>query len=262
MGDDTAIPGIPETPAYMVSLADGTALKGASGTATIEAARTYFLTGNHNIMAGFSGQGPTDVDFRVKPDVVAPGVNVLSSQPNEACDTPPCWAFFQGTSMATPHLAGAAAVVRSQHPTWSAAEVRSAIVNTADQGVLLNSTGSGLNTNVNIIGAGRANAFSGTTAKIALAPVSVTFGSVASGSGQSATRTVALTTLAGAGPYTVEVTNETGGGVDFGATISGTTITVTMTTNKRVAAGNRQGILRVKSGGTEIAHAAVYAFVK
>ena len=262
MGDDTAIPGLPVTPAYMVSLADGTALKGASGTATIEAAKTYFLTGNHNIMAGFSGQGPTDVDFRVKPDVVAPGVNVLSSQPNEACDTPPCWAFFQGTSMATPHLAGAAAVVRSQHPTWSSAEVRSAIVNTADQGVLLNSTGAGINTNVNIIGAGRANAFSATAARVALAPVSVSFGSVASGSGQSATRTVALTTLAGAGPYTVEVTDETGGGVDFGATISGSTITVTMTTSRRIAAGSRQGILRVKSGGTEIAHAAVFAFVK
>ena len=262
MGDDTAIPGLPATPAYMVSLADGTSLKGATGDATIEAAKTYFLTGNHNIMAGFSGQGPTDVDFRVKPDVVAPGVNVLSSQPNEACETPPCWAFFQGTSMATPHLAGAAAVVRSQHPTWSAAEVRSAVVNTADQGVLLNSTGSGVNTNVNIVGAGRANALSATNARVALAPVSVSFGSVPSGAGQTASKAVALTTLAGSGPYTVQVTDETGAGVDFGATISGDTITVTMNANRRIAAGNRQGILRVSSGGTEIAHAAVYVLVK
>ena len=35
------------------------------------------VTANDDIMAGFSSQGPTDVDFRVKPDVVAPGVNVL-----------------------------------------------------------------------------------------------------------------------------------------------------------------------------------------
>ena len=262
MGDDTAIPGLPDTPAYMVSLSDGTALKAAVGNATIEAALSYILTGNHNIMAGFSGQGPTDVDFRVKPDAVAPGVNVLSSQPNEACETPPCWAFFQGTSMATPHLAGAAAVVRSQHPTWSSAEIRSAITNTADQGVLLNSSGSGVNTNVNIVGAGRANALSATTARVALAPVSVSFGSVPSGSGQSASKTVALTTLSGSGPYTVAVTDETGGGVDFNATISGNTITVTMAAGQGIAAGNRQGILRVSSGGTEIAHAAVYAFIK
>ena len=41
-------------------------------------------------MAGFSSRGPTDVDFRVKPDIAAPGVNVLSSQPSDFCtDTPP-----------------------------------------------------------------------------------------------------------------------------------------------------------------------------
>jgi subtilisin family serine protease len=247
----------------MVSLADGAALDGNNGVATtITAALAYFLTGNHNIMAGFSSQGPTDVDFRVKPDVVAPGVNVLSSQPNEACTTPPCWAFFQGTSMATPHLAGAAALVRSQKPGWSAADVRSAVVNTADQGVLLNSSGIGLNSNVNIIGAGRANAQSAVNAKVALAPVSVSFGAVPSGSGQSDSRSVALTTLSGAGPYTVSVTNQTGAGVTFGATISGNTITVTMIANKGIAPGNRQGILRVFDSGGEIAHAAVYAFIK
>ena len=84
-------------------------------------------------MAGFSSLGPTDVQFRVKPDVVAPGVNVLSSQPAFACEqtTPSCWAFFQGTSMATPHVAGSAAVVIDQHPDWAAADVRSALVNTA-----------------------------------------------------------------------------------------------------------------------------------
>ena len=75
---------------------------------------------NDNIMGGFSSQGPTDVDYRVKPDLVAPGVNVLSSIPGSFCDagTNPdgCWAFFNGTSMASPHLAGTAAVVRAAHP--------------------------------------------------------------------------------------------------------------------------------------------------
>ena len=87
-------------------------------------------------MAGFSSQGPTDVDFRVKPDVVAPGVNVLSSVPMHLCGGNPCFAFFSGTSMAAPHLAGSAAVVRGQRPDLSAAEVRSTIVNTAARGVL------------------------------------------------------------------------------------------------------------------------------
>src|SRR5204863_769768 len=130
MGSD-GTPNQPTIPAYMAARAIGASLLGSNNASTtISAAAQYFLTTNVNIMAGFSSQGPTDVDFRVKPDVVAPGVNVLSSIPGNR------WAFFQGTSMATPHLAGSAAVVIGAHPTWSAAAVRSAIVNTADQGVL------------------------------------------------------------------------------------------------------------------------------
>src|SRR5207248_3136450 len=124
--------------------------------ATIRAAKRYFLTANVDIMAAFSSQGPTDVDFRVKPDAVAPGVNVLSSIPVSFCGGAPCFAFFQGTSMATPHLAGSAAVVIQQHDGWSAAQVRSAIVNSAEQGVLKKSTdGTSLENDVNVIGAGR-----------------------------------------------------------------------------------------------------------
>src|SRR5439155_9633551 len=128
---------------------------------------------NSNFMAGFSSQGPTDVDFRVKPDVVSPGVNVLSSIPAAFCAAPPCWAFFQGTSMATPHLAGSAAVVIGQHPDWSAAEVRSAIVNTADEGAVQNSSGSAVETDVNIVGAGRDDLNNAVRAAVALDPVSV-----------------------------------------------------------------------------------------
>src|SRR5439155_3522525 len=113
MGQD-GTPNQPTKPAYMVALAAKAALMAADGQATtISATLQYFTSPNSNIMAGFSSQGPTDVDFRVKPDVVAPGVNVLSSIPGNR------WAFFQGTSMATPHLAGSAAVVIGAHPTWS-----------------------------------------------------------------------------------------------------------------------------------------------
>ena len=90
-------------------------------------------------MAGFSSQGPTHGDLLIKPDVVAPGADIVSSFPQHHCDPLPpegCWSFLGGTSMATPHLAGTAAVVRGDHPNWTAAQVRSAIVNTAQEGLL------------------------------------------------------------------------------------------------------------------------------
>jgi subtilisin family serine protease len=247
----------------MVSLADGNALKANNGVSTtISATKDYFQTPNSNLMAGFSSMGPTDVDFRVKPDVVAPGVNVLSSQPVWTCETPPCWAFFQGTSMATPHLAGIAALVRSEHSGWSAAQVRSAVVNTAQEGVLKSTSGVCCVTAVNTVGAGLANAEAAVGAKVALDPVSISFGAVPSGKGGSASKTITLSTLSGSGPYSVTITGQSGGGVTFGASISGTTITVTMTVAKGVPAGNRQGILRVTGPAGEVAHAAVYAFIK
>ena len=262
----------PTIPAYMVALSERAALVGSNGFATtISAAQKYFLSSpdNADIMAGFSSQGPTDVDFRVKPDVVAPGVNVLSSIPANACAAPPCFAFFQGTSMATPHLAGSAAVVRQQHPDWSAAMVRSAVVNTADQGALKNLQGSALQHDVNIIGTGRENLSAALQAKIALDPVSVSFGAVPSGSGQTRSFTVTVTNLGATETFSFAVADTDASGVSFAVspstlTIAGgnsATITVTAAATKG-ASGDKQAILAVRTGGVEVAHAAVYTLVK
>jgi minor extracellular serine protease Vpr len=266
------IPNEPTVPAYQLSLADGLKVKNHDAEpTTVGATPAYFGTSNADLMAGFSSQGPTDVDFRVKPDVVAPGVNVLSSIPHHACPTPPCFAFFQGTSMATPHLAGSAAVVRSQHPGWTAAQIRSAIVNTADQGVLKTSSGAATATDVNLIGTGRENLLSAVNAAAALDPVSTTFGAVPSGSGQTGTATITLTNMSGAAKtYSLSVGASTGTGVTYSASASAvtlnpgesTTVTVTMSADKAAAGGDHYAIMRVSAGGAEVAHAAVYTFIK
>ncbi|HEX9379743.1 MAG TPA: S8 family serine peptidase [Gaiellaceae bacterium] len=261
-GDATAMgqdgtPNQPTKPAYMVALASKAALMAADGqSTTIGSALAYFTSPNSNIMAGFSSQGPTDVDFRVKPDVVSPGVNVLSSIPGNQ------WAFFQGTSMATPHLAGSAAVVIGAHPDWSAAAVRSAIVNTADQGVLLNSNGTTTAIDPNIIGAGRDNVLSALNARVGLDPVSLSFGAVPSGSGQTKSKTIAVTTLSGAAPTAVTISSSSGSGVSYAVALSGGTISVTMSAAQGASPGDHQATLRVLSAGTEIAHAVVYMLVK
>jgi minor extracellular serine protease Vpr len=277
VGDPSAMatdgtPNQPTIPAYMVSQPDGQALKVLNGTATtISAALAYFQTVNADIMAGSSSQGPTDVDFRVKPDAVAPGVNVLSSIPAAFCAPPPCFAFMQGTSMATPHLAGSAAVVRQQHPTWSAAEVRSAIVNTADRGVLRDFAIGALQNNVNINGSGRENLLAAVSAKVALEPVSLSFGAVPSGSGQTRQLAVTLTNLtAGSQTYSLSVSGQPANSVVYGVSPSSVTlaagakgnVVVTMTASPGAQAGGKQAYLEISAGGGNIAHAALFTWVK
>ena len=77
-------------------------------------------------IASFSSSGPTPVSLQMKPDVTAPGVDVVSSIPKAM------WASFSGTSMATPHVAGAAAVLMQRHPTWTVEEIKSALEATGD----------------------------------------------------------------------------------------------------------------------------------
>jgi minor extracellular serine protease Vpr len=252
----------PTVPAYMVGLATGQALLGSNGAATtIGASKSYIDSNNDNIMAGFSSQGPTDVDFRVKPDVAAPGVNVLSSIPGNK------WAFFQGTSMATPHLAGSAAVLVGAHPDWSSAEIRSAIVNNADTGVLTDfHDGTTVVRDPNIVGAGRDNLSSALGAQVALDPVSVSFGAVPSSSGITKSVSVTLSNLTGAAKtYALSIGPVTGSGVTFSTSASSvtiaangsTTVTITMTAAQGAQLGDHWATLSVGSS-----HAVLYTFSK
>jgi subtilisin family serine protease len=77
-------------------------------------------------IAGFSAAGPTPLSLRLKPDVSAPGVEVLSSTPTSN------FVPFSGTSMAAPHVAGAVALLRQRHPTWTVAQIKSALVVTGE----------------------------------------------------------------------------------------------------------------------------------
>ncbi len=78
--------------------------------------------------AAFTSGGPRNLDSFLKPDVTAPGVSVLST----AIGTGNLGVRFSGTSMATPHVSGVAALALQSHPDWDAGNVRLAIANTAD----------------------------------------------------------------------------------------------------------------------------------
>jgi minor extracellular serine protease Vpr len=269
-----AAPTDPTIPGWMIGLDEATSFKAEDGDAVTVSAPAYvYPFYDAAVMADFSSQGPTDVDYRVKPDVVAPGVNVLSSIPQSFCAAgTDCFAFFQGTSMASPHLAGMAAIVRQQHRSWPAWAVRSAIVNSADVGALEKYTLDGGVVDVNVQGAGKANLDNATGAIALLDPVSVSFGATPAGAGGS--KTVPVRILNGGTTtktWTIAIAAYgSASGVTFTRSASSvtlaagasTTINVSATFAKAAPRGDKQAWLVISEGGQMIAHAAVYAFVK
>ena len=79
-------------------------------------------------LASFSASGPTPLSLRLKPDISAPGVSILSSVPGSR------WESMSGTSMATPQIAGAAALLRERHPDWSVAGLKAALIGSGRPG--------------------------------------------------------------------------------------------------------------------------------
>ncbi|XP_020597928.1 subtilisin-like protease SBT1.7 [Phalaenopsis equestris] len=85
-------------------------------------------------MAFFSSRGPSVPSPGIlKPDITGPGVDILAAWPFPiGPPTPKPFNIISGTSMSAPHLAGIAALIKSNHPNWSAAAIKSAIMTTAD----------------------------------------------------------------------------------------------------------------------------------
>lgn len=112
---------------------DGASTLGSPGSA--DAALTVGAVDKDDRLAAFSSTGPRVGDGAVKPDLTAPGVAIAAAAAaGSAIDTrpgtphpAPGYLQIDGTSMATPHVAGAAAILKQRHPDWKSTELKGAL---------------------------------------------------------------------------------------------------------------------------------------
>ncbi len=127
------IPGV--TIPFFGALSSDEGALSAATTATSLAANTI-ANPTYRTAASFSSQGPRFGDSLLKPNVTAPGVSIFSA----AMGTGNGGLYESGTSMATPHVAGVAALAAQAHPGWDERELSAAVVETANPSVLTDYT--------------------------------------------------------------------------------------------------------------------------
>ena len=132
--------GLSDIPAVMIGQADANLILAefdAGNLVTVLLDKDLFLTENDtgNVMGSFSARGPGPAPDILKPDVTAPGINILAGFTPDAANAAPGenFAYLTGTSMSTPHVTGVAALLLQAHPDWSPSAIKSALMTTAHQ---------------------------------------------------------------------------------------------------------------------------------
>lgn len=149
---------------------------GGAGFATITSpgvaskAITVGASDKNDILANFSSRGPVVENFElVKPEIVAPGVSILSTVPlHGGLGSPDRYLQLSGTSMAAPHISGSAALIKQLHPDWSPAMIKANLINTSND----------LNLSPYFQGSGRVQVKNAISSKGILNPGVISFGRV------------------------------------------------------------------------------------
>jgi subtilisin family serine protease len=208
-GDANVIPISLGSPGGMISDLDGARLRQAmatsGGTLTFRIQRgpLEIETDRSGVTTSFSSAGPTPFEHRLKPDISAPGDQILSSTLPSYAHEP--FAVFDGTSMAAPHIAGSAALLLQLHPTWTPAQVKSALMSTA--GAAYADTARTTEASVLLEGAGLASLPAANDPKIFTDVQSLSFGDLnVTGGAQSRQLMVTLSDAGGgAGTWQAEL---------------------------------------------------------
>ncbi|MCI0686408.1 MAG: S8 family serine peptidase [Sporichthyaceae bacterium] len=115
----------------------GSARETVTAPGAANQALTVGAVDKSDVLAGFSGRGPRAGDFAIKPDITAPGVDIIAARAaGTSLGTPvdDSYTMLSGPSMATPHVAGAAAILRQAFPSLTPAQLKAALMSTAVPG--------------------------------------------------------------------------------------------------------------------------------
>ena len=164
-GDQTSYPPFqgPDTPTTEIPVLMANGVAEAALSARIDGELTWIkplaagvANPSYHTVADFSSGGPRWGDLALKPEIAAPGVDIVSAASGSEVDA----LWMSGTSMATPVVAGVAALVKQANPKWTPALIKSALINTAK------SVGSEIP--LRSVGAGRVNALNAVKAKVTI----------------------------------------------------------------------------------------------
>ncbi|MDX8149628.1 S8 family serine peptidase [Lentzea sp. BCCO 10_0061] len=111
---------------FVIAAGNSGSTGSVSSPSTAEAALSVGAVDRDDKLAPFSSKGPRVGDSGLKPEVTAPGVDIVAAKAGTSDHL-----AGSGTSMATPHVAGAAALLRQQHPEWTPAQLKSVLATTA-----------------------------------------------------------------------------------------------------------------------------------
>jgi subtilisin family serine protease len=269
-GEANPIPIRMPLPSAMISDLDGSQLRaylgahGGQGAIRVTSGIDEIQTNRGGIITSFSSAGPTDFGHMLKPDISAPGLDVLSSTP--PATTGSTFSVFAGTSMATPHIAGAAALLLQRHAGWTPYQVKSALMTTA--GAAWGDTARTQEAPVILGGAGLANTLAADDPKIFTDPQSLSFQQIDVSPG--AQRKSMLLTVwdsgDGAGNWTVSLAPQSqtpGVQIDVPGTValaSGSDVAIPVVVRAAADAGTGENYGFVVLSGNGVQRRVPYAF--
>ncbi|MDX6619386.1 MAG: minor extracellular serine protease Vpr [Gaiellales bacterium] len=209
------------------------------------------VSANSGLIASFSSRGPAPYSLALKPDVSAPGVDIVSAIPGG-------YGTWSGTSMASPAVAGAAALLHQRHPGWTPAQIKSALVLTARP--VFNDTAHKHPTSVLAAGGGMIDVQAADAPGLFAEPSGISFGLLRPNHGE--TRTLELRDAGGgAGTWAVSAR-----GLDAPASVDmpaggAQKIELSLRPPPRSSTGNRSGNI-VLTSGTQTLHIRWWGYVE